>query len=187
MPFSIRPAQPADAAAIARIHVAAWQAAYAGIIDAAYLAALSVAQREAYWARAIAQGDPEVLLAQDDEQDNNQGDNQGDVAGWIALGDCRDPGAPATRGEVWAIYVDPARWTQGLGHALWQRARERLLARGKSEASLWVLAANGPALRFYARQGFAPDPGPDGVKSITVADATLQELRYTAQLAPSRT
>lgn len=179
MPFSIRPAQPGDAAAIARIHVAAWQAAYAGIIDAAYLAALSAAQREAYWAKAIAQGDPEVLLA--------QGGSLGEVAGWIALGDCRDPGAPATRGEVWAIYVDPARWTQGLGHALWQHARERLLARGKSEASLWVLAANGPARRFYTRQGFVPEPEPDGVKSITVAGATLQELRYTAQLAPRGT
>ncbi|RZJ54162.1 MAG: hypothetical protein EON49_22040 [Acidovorax sp.] len=130
MNLTIRPAQTADANAIARIHVAAWQAAYAGIIDAAYLAAMSAAQREGYWAQAIAQGAPEVLLAQDD--------SDGAVAGWIALGDCRDPGAPAT-------------------HA--------------------------PAIRFYTRQGFAPDA--DGVKSITVAGATLQELRYTALLASS--
>ncbi|MBL3410667.1 N-acetyltransferase, partial [Klebsiella pneumoniae] len=47
----IRPAQREDAAAIARSHVAAWQAAYAGIIDAAYLEALSTAQRETYWAQ----------------------------------------------------------------------------------------------------------------------------------------
>ncbi|MBV7542350.1 GNAT family N-acetyltransferase [Acidovorax sp. sic0104] len=181
MSLSIRPAQPGDAAAIARIHVAAWQAAYAGIIDEAYLAALSAAQREAYWAKAIAQGDPEVLLAQDD----GQGGNRGDVAGWIALGDCRDPGAPAARGEVWAIYVDPARWSRGLGHALWQHARERLQARGKSEASLWVLAANAQARGFYTRQGFAPES--NGVKNIAVAGATLQELRYTIQLPPSRT
>ncbi|MFI8617016.1 GNAT family N-acetyltransferase [Acidovorax sp. NPDC077693] len=175
MNLTIRPAQPADANAIARIHVAAWQAAYAGIIDAAYLAAMSAAQREGYWAQAIAQGAPEVLLAQDD--------SDGAVTGWIALGDCRDPGAPATRGEVWAFYVDPARWARGTGHALWQHAREHLLARGKAEASLWVLAANAPAIRFYTRQGFAPDA--DGVKSITVAGTTLQELRYTALLAPS--
>lgn len=174
MPLHIRPAQPADAAAIARIHVAAWQAAYAGIIDAAYLAGMSVAQREAYWAKAMVQGAPEVLLAQD-------GSN-GAVIGWVALGDCRDPGAPATRGEVWAIYVDPARWSRGAGHALWQHARARLLASGKTEASLWVLAANEHAIQFYMRQGFEPEP--EGDKTITIAGSALREVRYAARLGP---
>ena len=178
MQLHVRPAQPADAAAIARIHVAAWQAAYAGIIDAAYLAALSVGQREAYWSQAIAQGTPEVLIAQD--ADTGLG---GAVTGWIALGDCRDHGAPAKRGEIWAVYVDPACWSRGVGLALWQHARKRLLAHGKTEASLWVLAANEHAIRFYTRQGFAPEPA--GEKIITLAGSALRELRYTAPLGPS--
>lgn len=168
----IRSAQPEDAAAIARIHVAAWQAAYAGIIDAAYLAALSVAQRETYWAQAIAQNKPELLLALDGE---------GNVTGWIAFGDCRDVGVPATTGEVWAIYVDPTRWSQGAGQWLWQHARERLLAQGKTAASLWVLAANQRAIRFYAALGFAPDPGSD--RTITVAGAPIDEVRKVCTLA----
>jgi ribosomal protein S18 acetylase RimI-like enzyme len=178
MHLHIRPALPADAAAIARIHVAAWQAAYAGIIDAGYLAALSVGQRETYWSQVIAQGTPEVLVAQG--ADTGIG---GTVTGWIALGDCRDRGAPATRGEVWAVYVDPARWSRGVGHALWQHAQKRLLAHGKTEASLWVLAANEHAIRFYTRQGFAPEPA--GEKTITLAGAALRELRYTTALGPS--
>jgi len=168
----IRPAQPDDAAAIARIHVAAWQAAYAGIIDAAYLAALSTAPRETYWVQAIAQGRPRLLLAQD---------GNGAVAGWIAFGDCRDTDAPATRGEVWAIYVDPARWSQGAGQALWQQAREQLQQQGKDEASLWVLAANQRAIRFYAALGFVPDPGSD--RTITVAGAPIDEVRQVCPLA----
>lgn len=170
----IRPAQRDDAAAIARIHVAAWQAAYAGIIDAAYLAALSAAQRETYWAQAIDQGRPGLLLAQNDH---------GAVTGWIAFGDCRDAGAPSTRGEVWAIYVDPARWSQGAGQALWQQARERLQAQGKTEAALWVLAANHRAIRFYAALGFVPDPGSD--RTITVAGAPVGEVRQVCALAPA--
>lgn len=172
MSLRIRPAQQDDAAAIARIHVAAWQAAYAGIIDAAYLAALSTAPRETYWAQAIAQGRPGLLLAQD---------GNGAVAGWIAFGDCRDPDAPATRGEIWAIYVDPTRWSQGVGQALWQQARERLLEQGKDEASLWVLAANQRAIRFYAALGFVPDPGSD--RTITVAGAPIDEVRQVCPLA----
>jgi ribosomal protein S18 acetylase RimI-like enzyme len=169
----IRPAQREDATAIARIHVAAWQAAYAGIIDEAYLAALSTAQREAYWAQAIAQGRPGLLLAQDDG---------GAVTGWIAFGDCRDADAPATRGEVWAIYVDPACWSQGAGQALWQQARERLLEQGKADASLWVLAANQRAIRFYAALGFVPEPA--SARTITVAGAPIDELRQVCALAP---
>ncbi|MDZ7864625.1 GNAT family N-acetyltransferase [Acidovorax sp.] len=172
MSLVIRPAQREDAVAIARIHVAAWQAAYAGIIDAAYLAALSTAPRETYWAQAIAQGRPRLLLAQD---------GGGAVAGWIAFGDCRDTDAPATRGEVWAIYVDPARWSQGAGQALWRQAREQLQEQGKAEASLWVLAANQRAIRFYAALGFAPDPESD--RTITVAGAPIDEVRQVCPLA----
>jgi ribosomal protein S18 acetylase RimI-like enzyme len=166
----VRPARADDAASIARIHVAAWQAAYAGIIDAAYLAALSVAQREAYWAQVIAKGQPELLLAEQGQE----------VTGWIAFGDCRDGGAPATRGEVWALYVDPAHWSQGAGRLLWQHARAQLAARGKAEASLWVLAANRRAIRFYAAQGFVPETG--GSKTVTVAGAPLDEVRQVCPL-----
>jgi ribosomal protein S18 acetylase RimI-like enzyme len=169
--LSVRAALPGDAAAIARIHVAAWQAAYAGLIDAAFLAALSVAQREAWWSGAIAKGSPELLVAHGED---------GALAGWVALGDCRDAGAPATRGEVWAIYVDPARWGQGAGRLLWQYARARLIAQGRTEASLWVLAANQRAIRFYAAQGFVPDPG--SARTITVAGAPLEEVRQVCLL-----
>ena len=173
MHLHIRSALPEDAAAIAHIHVAAWQAAYAGIIDAAYLAALSAPQREAYWAQAIAQGDTQILLARDIRT--------GVAVGWIAVGNCRDIGAPAARGEVWALYADPAHWSQGVGRALWLQARDLLLARGKVEASLWVLAANALAIRFYERQGFVPDA--EGRKTITVAGTVLDELRYVRALA----
>ncbi len=172
MKLQVRSAQHSDAAAIARIHVAAWQAAYAGLIDAAFLAALSVGQREALWSQAIANGSPELLLAHDDD---------GAVAGWVALGPCRDADAPATRGEIWAIYVAPARWGQGVGRLLWQHACERMLAQGWTEASLWVLAANERASRFYAAQGFEPEPRSD--RTIAVAGAPLIEVRQICPLA----
>ena len=41
----LRPAEPADALAVARVHVLSWQAAYRGLIDDAYLDSLRPADR----------------------------------------------------------------------------------------------------------------------------------------------
>lgn len=49
----VRPATVDDARGVAEVHVASWQAAYAGLIDQATLDALSVDAREAMWARWI--------------------------------------------------------------------------------------------------------------------------------------
>ena len=47
----VRDATVADAPGVARIHVAAWQHAYAGLIDQSVLDALDVADTTASWTR----------------------------------------------------------------------------------------------------------------------------------------
>lgn len=54
-----------------------------------------------------------------------------------------------------ALYVDPSRWRQGLGHLLLTQAK----AEAKSESGtralrLWVLEANLVARLFYQTEGF---------------------------------
>jgi GNAT superfamily N-acetyltransferase len=60
-------------------------------------------------------------------------------------------------GEVYSLYVDPARYAGGVGRALMAAARRRLHEDGFEAAVLWVLRGNERAARFYEREGWRPD------------------------------
>jgi ribosomal protein S18 acetylase RimI-like enzyme len=167
--LQIAPARADDCAELARVHVASWQHAYRHLLPAAYLDALSVDRREAAWRGVLAQGRSELLVARLD----------GEVAGFASSGACRDKDAPAGRGELWALYVAPQRWSRGIGLALWQATQARLAALGFHETSLWVLAGNVRAIRFYTTVGFAPEPGV--AQDFEMGGTTLREIRYVAQ------
>lgn len=159
-------ALPADALAIAQIHVAAWQAAYRDIVPAEFLASLSTEKRHKYWLGAIAAGSPQVLVAKSARE----------VIGWVAFGPCRDAGASPKEAEVWAIYVAPQHWSQGVGAQLWQNARVYLVKQGYTTVSLWVLVENLRAVRFYQATGFMKEQR--SIKEVTIGGKALQEVRY---------
>ncbi|BAU49643.1 GNAT family acetyltransferase [Sulfurifustis variabilis] len=159
-----------DAHDIAQVHVLAWQAAYEGIVPAEHLAIQSVAKREAAWREAIATGTPEILVAKADDQ----------LVGWIAFGPSRDKNAGSKAAEVWAIYVAPSHWSRGVGRLLWLHARERLAEQGYESVSVWVLAENTRAMKFYRAAGFVAEP--TGQKEVMMAGKSLQELRYETAL-----
>lgn len=156
----------ADARRVAQIHVQAWQVAYVGIVPDDHLASLSVDKRETMWRQAIEKRLPELLVAR----------VAGEVAGWVSFDASRDKGAAPGGGEIWALYVDPAQWAGGLGRALLQRAQQRLNERCFASISLWVLAANARAIRFYEAAGFALDAG--SAKNFELGGRSVQELRY---------
>ncbi|MCH8809967.1 MAG: GNAT family N-acetyltransferase, partial [Proteobacteria bacterium] len=59
----LRPARPADAPAIAGIHVETWRAAYAGIVPDAYLVAMTESKQTLQWNNTIRSAvAPEVVL-----------------------------------------------------------------------------------------------------------------------------
>jgi len=166
----IEPARLEDARAIAEIHVQTWRAVYQGIVPQEYLASLSVEKREAMWHDSIAKGIPELWVARVDDR----------LIGWVAFDSLRDQGASSEAGEVWAIYVTPSHWSRGAGRALWLTARERLQQRGYKSASLWVLAENSRAIKFYLAAGFAPDL--ESTQEITLGGRSLKEVRYEADI-----
>jgi ribosomal protein S18 acetylase RimI-like enzyme len=104
----------------------------------------------------------------------------GAVTGWLSFGRCRDEGSADTQAEVWAIYVRPASWSSGAGRALWLRARELMRVQGFESCSLWVLALNERAIRFYGAAGFVHDGA--APKSFVLGGAQLQEERMISQL-----
>ena len=167
----IAPAVAQDCAQLAQVHVASWQHAYRHLLPAAYLDALSVEKREAAWREVLAQGRSELLVARVD----------GQVAGFASFGACRDEGAPAGRGELWALYVAPQSWSRGVGLALWRAAQARLEALGFHETSLWALAGNARAIRFYTSVGFEAEP--DAARDFAMGGAKLREVRYVKRTA----
>jgi ribosomal protein S18 acetylase RimI-like enzyme len=168
--MKIQPAESEDVPAIARAQVRSWQAAYECIVPAEHLATLSVDKREALWRELLLRGAPELLVAKDNEY----------VVGFIAFGRCRDENAAPTQAEIWAFYVIPSHWSQGVGTQLWSQARERMAELGFQTVSLWVLAANTRAIGFYDHVGFDLDE--DSAKEVVIGGRALSEVRYIARL-----
>jgi GNAT superfamily N-acetyltransferase len=165
-----RDATREDAAAIGSVHVAAWRAAYDGLMPAEFLAALDPEHARRRWEQWLATGGSLLVV-----------ESNGAVAGFCLYGCSRDPDATAAVGEVIAINLHPAFWRQGLGRALLVAAASRLRAAGFTEATLWVLEGNQRARRFYETLGWQPD----GVERVEthLTGSPLPELRYRIVIA----
>jgi ribosomal protein S18 acetylase RimI-like enzyme len=161
---TVRPATVADAPAMGRLHVRAWQAAYRGHMPDDYLDGLRAEDRAAGWERVLGRGRERgvVLVAE----------QAGQVTGFANLGPAEDP--PGA-GELYAINVDPAAWGTGAGRALLLAAQAELARLGFDETVLWVLPANARARRFYEAAGWAPD-GAERVDEVL--GVTVPEVRY---------
>jgi GNAT superfamily N-acetyltransferase len=163
----VRPVTPEDVPAVTRLQVASWRAAYAGIIPAGYLAAMSAAEREQRHLARVTDPEPRAsyLLAQ-------RGDA---VVGMANIGPARDDDLdPAATGEIRAMYADPVAWSTGVGAALMRVSLERLAASEFDAVTLWVLERNARARRFYERWGF----GPDGARQLVDLGVPVPEVRY---------
>ena len=156
-PGGVRPATPADAAAIGGCHVACHRETYAGLLSPAFLAARDPARFAANWARALARpGEPTTFLAAVD----------GEVVGLAQAVPSRDD-PPVRPLELTTLYLRAAQHGSGLGQALLDAAI------GDRPASLWVAEANPRARRFYERNGFRPD----GTRAVVAAWEGIAEVR----------
>ena len=161
----IEPATLKDCDLVAEVHVAAWRAAYEGLLPPEFLTALSVERRAAAWRQILQERQSELLLARSDA----------DLMGFVSFGRSRDEDALPERGEIWSIYLHPQHWSSGVGRALWMAANERLSQLGFSSTSLWVIIGNERAMRFYAKAGFEVESGSD--KNLQIGDSLLREIR----------
>jgi GNAT superfamily N-acetyltransferase len=156
--MELRPAVPADAFAVARVHVRAWQVGYRGLLPAEYLDSLRAEDRAARYTFGRADG-PRTTVAVDN----------GELVGLATI-----HGA-----ELCALHVDPAAWGRGVGRALIALARADLAAAGVTEAHVWVLVGNTRAERFYQRDGWTTD---GTRRSDTVWGAVVEEIAYRRRL-----
>ena len=154
------------------MHVATWKEAYRGIVPEEYLQSLSVEKRESVWRESLEKKLSELWVAVE---------NTSELAGWVSFGGCRDSDKPASVGELWGIYVSPQYWSCGVGRALWLTARNRLIELGFTEVTVWCLAGNERAERFYRTAGFIST---NVIIKATFADVILDAIRHEAVLFP---
>lgn len=138
----VRAAVAEDAAAVARTQVEAWRAAYAGLMDPAYLAAMDVSRATERWAGLLASPPDGVRTV--------VASRGSDVIGFASAGPSRDQ-EPACDEELYAVNVRPDAWGAGAGGALLDAVLE------PGPCSLWVVVGNARAIGFYERRGFAAD------------------------------
>ena len=157
-----------DAEIIATIHVRTWQTAYEGIIPHQYLASLSIQERANLWGKAISEQHCTVLLAIVPHGE----------AGFISFGPSRDKDGNG-KAEIYAIYILPKFWHQGIGGELLDAAERRINDNHFIAVTLWVLEKNALARKFYETRGFDLDAAR---KEETIGGFLLTELRYEKRM-----
>ncbi len=170
---AIRRAQLRDAADIARVQVDSWQAAYLGLIPVSVLNNLSVTARTTTWRRILTgnttPGSRTWVL-----------DCHGSILGFVSAGPTRDDDEhPRRVGEVYAIYLSPTAWGHGLGAELLDVAQDDLAGRGFVTSTIWVLAGNPRARRFYELHGYERD---GAQRPVLLGNTSLPEVRYRRRL-----
>jgi ribosomal protein S18 acetylase RimI-like enzyme len=151
--IAIRRARPADAVAIAAVHVAAWRNTYPGILPDSYLAKLSVSRQAVHYDHAIRAGTG-VMVAIASGVDVAPG-SAARIIGFTTAGKARRgeiSGQALGEGEIETLYVLDDWRDRGVGRRLLRAAASHLADAGCKSAYLWVLRDN-PSRWFYARLG----------------------------------
>jgi ribosomal protein S18 acetylase RimI-like enzyme len=177
----VRAARAADAEGLARVQVADWRAAFAGLVPDAVIAELtsdaSVSQFAERWRDAISSppssrhrvhvaveqpGAPEIL-------------------GFAASGPATDEDRwPGTDGELYELHVAPS--VAGLGHdeRLLHAVADTFAEDGFSTGYTWALAGDETRIGFLEAAGWAPD----GSRSNLDMGVKVPVVRLHTRLSP---
>jgi len=153
---TVRPAAPADAAAVQRVARAGWHAAYDDILGAERVEDTVDDWYAADAVRRDAADDGRPFFVAVDPADGaseDAPDAADAVVGFAAV----TPDGPETSADAWElyrIYVHPDRWGEGAGSALLARCERTVRERGGDALELSVLADNEVGVSFYRSRGF---------------------------------
>ncbi|WP_117211453.1 GNAT family N-acetyltransferase [Allorhizocola rhizosphaerae] len=132
MTFRIRPGTAADVDPVGELHTLIRNETYKDIISGYRAESTTAFWRQRFPVEA---GTHRLLIAHADD---------GSLLGFVYVGE----------GVLQAIHVHPDWHGRGVGQALIQAGRKTLAELGFRFASLWVIAGNERACRFYERDGW---------------------------------
>ncbi len=132
----IRNAAEDDARQIAEILVEDWQTAYRGIIDSAFLDAMSAEERYQTEVRRCRKYQVAVFGQE--------------ILGyvWTEMSGSEDADC-----EIVALYVRYAKRKNGTGRALFRHSAEQFRTAGRKKMIVWCLKENTEARKFYEKMG----------------------------------
>jgi ribosomal protein S18 acetylase RimI-like enzyme len=140
--LTIRPATPADAAQMGRVHVQVWRETYPGIVPQHVLDAMSEEQRAARWAQVLTEKKPdEFFFAAFDGKA---------LAGFCGGGPRREAQL-GTDVEIFMINILRSYHGNGIGRRLISAVASHLTT--FKSIGLWVFVENHNARAFYRRLG----------------------------------
>lgn len=176
---TVRPAEPRDAAEIARIQLDTWRTAYAGLLPEEVLAELDAAEAELTWRQTIEQGPAQVFVATEGSW----------LVGFCAAGPAPEDetasadGAPAkdsaTVALVSTVLVEPRWGRRGHGGRLLAEAGRAMREAGSTRGIAWVAEPDKATLGFFDRAGWVPD---GTVRTLDAGGRPLREVRLTGTL-----
>ncbi|MGB3439448.1 MAG: GNAT family N-acetyltransferase [Actinophytocola sp.] len=180
---TVRPAEPSDAAEIARIQLTTWRSAYADLLPAEVLDALggqeAAAEAAGTWLHTIEQGPARVFLAFEGQW----------CVGFCAAGQAPEDesadatGIPVPDAErvalVSTLLVEPRWGRRGHGGRLVAEAGKAMLAAGMARGIAWVAEADKASLGFWERAGWVVD---GTVRTLDASGKPLREVRLTGTL-----
>lgn len=167
----LRTAEPKDAAAIGKIRVAAWRAAYQQFMPEDFLAGLNPEENLAEL--------KERLSVQSWDFDLSVAEEQGEVVAFSIVGEPRYKTAAGTM-ELWALNVLPEYWRVGIGSSLVERAVRHSSIGGFKAIELWCIKGNAPAEQAYEKLGFIQSGQSRATSQLT--GHTLSEIHYVKRL-----
>lgn len=130
-----------DEARLADVHREAWRYAYSGIIPSLTLERMIARRGILWWQRMHDRGFRAMVLDCD----------EGPV-GYATLGRSRGSDGRSD-GEIYELYLKPEYQGCGLGRQLFAEARGELARHGFHRLTVWALAENEIACRFYRAMG----------------------------------
>ncbi|HUK69708.1 MAG TPA: GNAT family N-acetyltransferase [Streptosporangiaceae bacterium] len=179
----VRPARAADAADLARIQIASWQARYADLVPRPVLAELTSAEAarrwHGQWEAAVTRPPTSrhrVLVAIE------RGDNR-EVVGFTSFGPATDQELwPATDAELYELHVQPELTRRGHGSRLLNALADTVRDDGFHTLCAWALESNTYLREFLESAGWAPD----GARRALDMGTPVPEIRLHAAVGLQR-
>ncbi|HOB35162.1 MAG TPA: GNAT family N-acetyltransferase [Bacillota bacterium] len=154
---------------IGYVHAMSWHAAYHGLVPQELLDNFTPEKRAEMFRTTIPASAEEYYIAYLDRQ----------PVGMLALGNSQDDDADASVGEIHAIYVLAEYWGRGYGKKLMDFAVNRLRELSCRTVTLWVMAENTRARRFYEIYGYVWD---GATREINLGGKPFVLVRYVFAL-----
>jgi len=143
-PITIRLAMPSDAPDMAEVIIRSWEVAYKDIVPAEYIKERNSTRMAQY---KISDENTTQYVIQKD----------GKTVGIITVAPLNDDDLGDKYYDLQAIYLHPDYFRQGIGTQAMGFAYDIARRLGKTAMTVWVLAENINAIRFYEKCGFIAD------------------------------